>query len=450
MPEIFIRSAGFGCFRGPETGKPPSLPHLTRRRLLEKGLSHRIEQGIVEYKFNPQTQDAGSSRVTALIFDPRGLKLHPLIAGGSDKVSGHWFLNPGICVSRIQTIAQYLADFRNIFPQTRIIAVTNGNNLFSHPIDILIKTENGSRKLFASAPGPDSPRTCLVYLSDNTAEIRKIGIRNGKLVNDASLFGVVHAIYGQQILNGNQVVDLVGGGLFKELLGNCFQLFHLPRFRSPRPGYSFTVERIEKSGSWLGAGQLMADEELARAALLGQSVSLEIPNFAIVRRFSKPGETLPLVTQVEIDEARQNGTAVEGKIETLRLTEDTIKRALFDSGYQEQDYLLEIGKNRLTIKLRRTRYPHTALGISPDGLMIVATFDGIPNKAGCTIEEVAETIRRLGAANAILLGNGSEVAMYSAKQGKLVNERTTSIAKGGTGNSPADAATMTSIVYYQP
>lgn len=449
MPEIFIRSIGFGHFRRPDL-EGPSLPHLTRRLLLEKGPSHRIEQGIVGFEFNPNTLDAGSSRITALIFDPQGLKLHPLIARGSDKVGEHWFLNPGVCVSRIQTIAQYLADFRNIFPQARIIAATNGNNLYSHPMDILIRTENGSRKLLASAEGPDGARTCLVYLSDNTAEIRKLGIRNGELGNDASLFGVVHAIYGQQILNGGQVVDLAASGLYRELLGNCFQMFHLPRFRSPRPGYSFTVERIEKSGSWLGAGQLMVNEELALAALLGRPVTLEIPNFALVRRFSKPGETPSLVTQAEIDEARQNGTAVEGKIEALRLTEDMIKRALFDSGYQEQEYLLEMDKNRLTTKLRRTRYPHTALGISPEGLAIVATLDGIPNKAGCTIEEVAEIMRRLGAVDAILLGNGSEVAMYSARQDRLVNERTTSIAKGGSGNSPTDAATMTSIVYILP
>ena len=48
-----------------------------------------------------------------------------------------------------------------------------------------------------------------------------------------------------------------------------------------------------------------------------------------------------------------------------------------------------------------------------------------------------------------LIGNGSEVTLYSKSLDCILNQRATSLGKGGSGNELEDAASVTSIIYYQ-
>ncbi|MEA3493277.1 MAG: phosphodiester glycosidase family protein [Candidatus Margulisiibacteriota bacterium] len=416
-------------------------------RVLEKSRFHKIEQATVNFGYNPLAGNTGQSRVTILIFDPQAIKLYPLFSEGMDQVKEHWQLNPGACFSHIQNFAQYLQDFRQTHPPAKIIAATNGNNLFSHPYDILLRTEGSTREFYTSRQNPDGARSCFTILQDGRIDIGDLTIKGGNLREAPD---VIHAIYGQQTVRDAKAVDLIESSLYRSFTGNFTHIFRLPRFTLLKPGHSFSVERVEKCGGSLGAQQMADSPELAEAAIKGQEVAFTIPKFATMRRFIKPNETCPIVTQSEIINALESGIAIPGKIETVELDSQMVQKALIRSGYTEHDFSLDMENREVTFKqIRRSRCPLTMLGISATGAGIAATFDGIPFKDGPIMEEAAETMVKLGAKAAVALGNGSEVTMYSESSSKLVNQRAASLGKGGRGNTPEDAASVTSIIYYK-
>jgi hypothetical protein len=363
-----------------------------------------------------------------------------------EQVKEHWLLNPGICFSLIETMSQYLDDFQHLFPEKTIVAATNGNNLFSHPMDIVVRTQDGRQDCFNGHQPNDGNRTCFVLWQDGRVGIETLQIQKGSKLYPPNL---LHAIYGKQTVQHANPVDLAAKGLYRSFYGNYTHLFRLPLFILPEQGYSVSVEAVEKCGAFLGEHQMVLDPSLAESAIKGQPVTFTLPRYLTKRRFIKPGENCPIVSAAQIQAARESGTQILGILETIQLTPEIIYAALLRSGYDKNDFELDMSSRQISIRrILRSRGPLTMLGIAENGSAIAATFDGVPFTAGPTIEEAASIMAAMGVNEALAIGNGSEVAMYSDSHHTLVNTRASSRGKGGSGNELADAATVTAIVYY--
>ncbi|KPJ64596.1 hypothetical protein AMJ44_12535 [candidate division WOR-1 bacterium DG_54_3] len=432
--------------------KKSVFPHLDKPRTLEIGSHHKIEKAVVPFGHNPSVGNAGQSEVTALCFDPKYIKIYPMFSEAVEAVKEHWELNPGVCFSLNLNLSQHLENFAQLKPQAQIIAATNGNNLFSHLFDIMIRTEGGRRSLYTSFQNPDGDRSCFVVLPDGKADIQNLLIKNGQLEDTSQSSRIIHGIYGQQIIKESRVRSLLENKFYQSFSGNYSHVFRFPHFISPKAGHSFTVEKVEKCGGFLGLQQFVENPWLAEETLQGGRVTLNIPRFGVMRKFVKPGESSPIVTLSQLSTALAKGTTTLEVFEAIAISEEMVLDALSRSGYNKDDYDLDMTKRNVIIQIRRSRYPHTVLGIASDEAVLVATFGGEHYKAGPTIEEVAETMSEMGAENAILLGNGSESAMYSAASEQMVNKVAMSAGKKAIKvkkeNSPSFAFSFTSLIYY--
>jgi len=424
------------------------LASSTKIRVLEKGEHHKIEQAVIPLPHNPRVGDASSTQVTTFVFDPKYIHLFPLFSQGMDRVKEHWPLNPGACMAFVENMAQYLDNFRRMFPNQAIVAATNGNNLFSNALDILVRTQDGAQETFTSQQPPDGERTCFVVGLDGNIGIKTLLVKDGTISCPADS---MQAIFGQHTVTHAQAVNLANTGIYKLFSGNYTHLFKLPRFISPERGYSLSVEPVEKCGAYIGVDQMVQDPALAAAAIRGERVTFALPRYLTKRRFTKPEEPYSIISREQILAAHENGTPVPGLMETIQLTPELIFAALLQSGYTENDFELDMGARQISIKrIIRSRYPLTMIGHTDNGIALTATFDGTPFVSGPTVEEAASIMAAIGAQEALALGNGSEVAMYGAASHQLVNTRTPSLGKGGSGNALEDAATVTANVYYYP
>jgi hypothetical protein len=377
-------------------------------------------------------QKAGEPQVTALCFDPRRVRIFPLFTEELEREKQHVRLNPGICFRNLKTLPDYEKDFRAQFPQANLIAMTNGNNLFAHPFDILLRTIAGKVQFYTSHENPNGPRTCLAFHPDGTIKLITVEIKDGLPLYPA---GIEHALYGQHIVEGGVPVKILESGLTPSFSGNYTHLFNFPRFftleTESNPHQPLIVEKAVLLGHNLGCHQLAEDSSLAEKALRGESITLKFPNYGLIRPRGEAGKPPPpTVGQDEIDAAREYGSALEGKFTTQKITEAHVKDALSRSGYNNA--VIHLREHEITFPtgLKRSHYPHTAMGFSTEGAGIVATFDGKPHVSGPTVEEVAETMSLLGAQEAVLLGNGSEVLMSTPAQG-IINSPASSVFKSG-------------------
>lgn len=403
-------------------------------RTVHAAPAYKIEQAVVK--------NAGGGQVTVLAFDPRRVRIFPLFTEELELEKQHVLINPGICFRNLKTLPDYEKDFRAFFPQANLIALTNGNNLFAHPLDILLRTVADKLHFHTSHENPDGPRTCLAFQPDGTIKLIMVEIKDGLPLYPA---GIEHALYGQHILEGGIPVKILESGLIPAFAGNYTHLFNFPRFftlrTEPNPPQPLIVERAALLGEYLGCRQLVEYPGLAEKALRGEPLTLKFPNYGLIRKRGVPGMPPPLmVFQAEIDAALENGGAAEGKFATQMITMDHVADALSRSGYSDSE--IDFPGHQVTFPtgLKRNRYPHTAMGFSTEGIGMVATFDGKSNISGPTVEEVAATMSRLGAQEAILLGNGSEVLMSIPAQGiiRIINCPAQSVYKfGKTANAIA-------------
>jgi hypothetical protein len=145
-----------------------------------------------------------------------------------------------------------------------------------------------------------------------------------------------------------------------------------------------------------GFDALVADDALARAAALGEPV------------------TLPLATRAPASDR------VDAELVAIPVAADALRAALRAKGYRESAKVAKRGTFRLarseaTIAFLEGIYPHHALALDEDGVVTSVIVTGRSNREGTTIRELAAALANAGARDAILLDNGGDVGLLRRK-----------------------------------
>jgi ADP-ribose pyrophosphatase YjhB (NUDIX family) len=167
-------------------------------------------------------------------------------------------------------------------------------------------------------------------------------------------------------------------------------LFRLPVFNIP----AFSGEMLTW-GFADGIGELFHDLGLRRHAFEGEVVSLSLS---------------PLTLNGVAPEERDRVFSEWGYIR--RKSEGEVKEG--------GDYFVEEADNRVLIKLLPGYHPHTVVGQNRQGQLVAGAVLGETNKAGATLQGLAEDLKRRGFVNAVVVGNGKDAQIYGGGQSAAV------------------------------
>lgn len=167
-------------------------------------------------------------------------------------------------------------------------------------------------------------------------------------------------------------------------------LFRLPVFDIP--GFSGTMLTW---GFADGTGQLFNDLELRQRAFHGEGVALSLS---------------PLSSNGVTPAQRDRVFSEWGYIRREN------KAEVKDRG----EYFVDDTQNQVFIKLLPGYHPHTVVGQNRQGELVAIAVLGETNKAGATLERLAQDLKRRGIVNAVVVGNGKDAQIYSEGQSAAV------------------------------
>lgn len=167
-------------------------------------------------------------------------------------------------------------------------------------------------------------------------------------------------------------------------------LFRLPVFDIP--GFSGGMLTW---GFADGTGQLFNDLELRQRAFNGEGVALSLS---------------PLSSNGVTPAQRDRVFSEWGYIRREN------KAEVKDRG----EYFVDDTQNQVFIKLLPGYHPHTVVGQNRQGELVAIAVLGETNKAGATLEGLAQDLKRRGIVNAVVVGNGKDAQIYSGGQSAAV------------------------------
>jgi hypothetical protein len=271
------------------------------------------------------------------------------------RVSGARLIRRGVW-----SVARHREVWMRAHPGSRIAAWVGNGNLLANP-HFVASTGN---VLYALAGEPLETRsyTCLV--------VRPHAVSIETLHGDQFPPHVECATFGQQVVKGGAPLDREGL-IAKAAAGEFADLRHLFLF----PRLPLGEER------WIDAG--------------------------LAAMYNESGRQNPAAV-----EAALRGSAIE--VDVTQFPECALRHALAVKGYRD----FELRDGVLRFVLRPGIYPHNMIGIREDGTVISVAVQGLSNRVGVTVAEAAGIMQELGAADALLLDNGADVAM--ARGGELI------------------------------
>jgi hypothetical protein len=167
-------------------------------------------------------------------------------------------------------------------------------------------------------------------------------------------------------------------------------LFRLPVFDIP--GFSGGMLTW---GFADGTGQLFNDLELRQRAFNGEGVALSLS---------------PLSSNGVTPAQRDRVFSEWGYIRREN------KAEVKDRG----EYFVDETRKQVFIKLLPGYHPHTVVGQNRQGELVAIAVLGETNKAGATLQSLAEDLKRRGIVNAVVVGNGKDAQIYSGGQSAAV------------------------------
>ena len=245
-------------------------------------------------------------------------------------------------------------------PNRRIAAWVGNGNLLAN--SHFVASAGGVLYALAGEPLSERSYTCLAVRSHS------VGIETIRGADFPA--GTECATFGQQIVCGGRPLDREGL-ISKAVAGEFADLRHLFLF----PRVPVGPER------WMDAGLIAFYDEAGRQ-------------------------------RAAVIEDALRGRPVEADVS--QFPELALRHALAIKGYR--DYELRGGI--LQFVPRPGIYPHNMIGVRPDGVLLSVGIQGLSNRIGVSIEGAGEVMAELGAADALLLDNGADVAM--ARGGELL------------------------------
>lgn len=236
----------------------------------------------------------------------------------------------------------------------------------------------------------DSPHLWLVTARDGTTRFHELRFRKEAghwiplSVTGQEMSDIGTAYRGPTLVqNGEPRID-------PDEWDDLRHLFRLPVFLLPNfPGGQLTWAFAD------GVGQLVKDRDLRRKAFEGGAVRLSLGSLS--------------------------SHGVSGSVRDQTFSEwGYIKRKSVDQVKARGDYFVDESTNETVVRLLPGYHPHTVIGEDKSGALVAVAVIGETNKAGDTVQGLAEEMVGRGLRNALFVGNGKDARIYEGGQSHSV------------------------------